>query len=145
MDGPSYHAKGGAPLQGMPSGPQDLGARSRQSIIRPDGWRFTSSLSGPSGSLGTDHPLDAFVDIKGRPLVRTSRKGLRPFNSREIDRILYVGLCLPCHTNFDDPVMKTWTPGNAPLPCSRIIIMPAPRTAWQAVSRPRKHLSAGKR
>ncbi|GEM_PF-630698 len=142
---PHTTQKAGRPCRECHQDPRTLGLGRGSLSFGPDGWRFTSSLSGPSGSLGTDHPLDAFVDIKGRPLVRTSRKGLRPFNSREIDRILYVGLCLPCHTNFDDPVMKTWTPGNAPLPCSRIVIMPAPRTAWQAVSRPRKHLSAGKR
>jgi len=82
-----------------------------------DGWKFTPALSGSPSSLGIKHPLDAFVDINGRPLVNTSRKGLRPFNSHEINKILYVGLCLPCHKDFRDPVMKNWVPGHAPLPC----------------------------
>ena len=97
--------------------PRALGLGQGSLSFGPDGWRFTSSLSGPSTSMDIDHPLDAFVDIKGRPLVRTSRTGLRPFNSHELDKILYVGLCLPCHTNFDDPVMRNWTPGKAPPPC----------------------------
>ncbi|OPL10583.1 MAG: hypothetical protein AVO38_05065 [delta proteobacterium ML8_D] len=80
-------------------------------------WSFKSSLSGPSTSLDIGQPLDAFVDIEGRPLVLTSRTGLRPFNSNELDKILYVGLCLPCHSDFDDPVMRNWIPGKAPSPC----------------------------
>jgi len=97
--------------------PRALGLGQGSLSFGPDGWRFTSSLSGPSISMDINHPLDAFVDIKGRPLVLTSRKGLRPFNFHELDKILYVGLCLPCHTNFDDPVMRKWTPGKAPSPC----------------------------
>ncbi len=64
-----------------------------------------------------NHPLDAFVDIDGNALVHTSRKDLRPFNKKEIDRILYVGICLTCHRDFKDPVMKNWRPGHAPRPC----------------------------
>jgi len=97
--------------------PRALGLGQGSLSLGSNGWSFTSSLSGPSASLDIDHPLDAFVDIKGRPLVLTSRKGLRPFNSQELDKILYVGLCLPCHTDFDDPVMRKWTPGQAPSPC----------------------------
>jgi hypothetical protein len=97
--------------------PRSLGLGQGSLSFGPDGWKFTSSLYGPSISMDIDNPLDAFVDIKGRSLVCTSRRELRPFNSHELDKILYVGLCLPCHTNFDDPVMKTWTPGNVPFPC----------------------------
>lgn len=68
-----------------------------------------------------NHPLDAFVDIDGNVLVHTSRKGLRPFDKKEIDRILYVGLCVTCHRDFKDPVMKNWQRGHAPRPCKNAI------------------------
>jgi hypothetical protein len=87
--------------------------------FKPDGWKFISSLSCLSNSLDIKHPLDAFVGIEGRPLIHTSRKGLRPFNANEINKILYVGLCLPCHENFNDPVMRKWIPEHAPAPCSK--------------------------
>ena len=79
--------------------------------------QFSPALSSSPGISGLDHPLDAFVDIDGRPLVHTSRPGLRTFNSDEIKRILYVGLCLECHRDFNDPVMKNWNPANPPEPC----------------------------
>ena len=52
-------------------------------------------------------PLDAFVDIQGRPLVNFSRKKrLRTFNKDEIDRILTVGICLNCHSGLSFPANR---------------------------------------
>jgi len=114
---PHTTQKEGRPCKECHQDTRALGLGQGSLSFGSDGWKFTSSLSGPSSFMDIDHPLDAFIDIKGKLLVCTSRTGLRPFNSNELDKILYVGLCLPCHTNFDDPVMKTWTPGNAPYPC----------------------------
>ncbi|HID97859.1 MAG TPA: hypothetical protein EYP57_06700 [Thermodesulfobacteriaceae bacterium] len=86
-------------------------------VLGPGGWDFVSSLAPSNEKLGIDHPLDAFVDIKGRPLVHVSRKGLRPFNRGELVRILNVGICLPCHKDFKDPVMKNWDPECGQSPC----------------------------
>ena len=63
------------------------------------------------------HSLDAFVDVNGRPLVHFSRERLRAFNNDELSRILYVGLCLLCHKDYADPVMKNWVPGRPSAPC----------------------------
>ncbi|WP_456433611.1 hypothetical protein [Thermosulfuriphilus sp.] len=60
--------------------------------------------------LGLNHSLQALVDVRGRPLTNLSRPNLRPFNQEEIYRILRVGLCLPCHQDYHDPVMKNWRP-----------------------------------
>jgi len=114
---PHTTQKGGRSCKECHQDPRALGLGQGNLSLGSVGWNFTSSLSGLSTSLGIDHPLDSFVDIQGRPLVLTSRTGLRPFNSKELNKILYVGLCLPCHTDFDDPVMRSWTPGKAPSPC----------------------------
>lgn len=72
------------------------------------GWRFESALSPSPDLLGIDHPLDGLVDIQGRALVHTSRPWLRPFNREEIQRILDVGPCLPCHHRLNDPAIRDW-------------------------------------
>lgn len=115
---PHTTQKVGRPCKECHQDSRALGLGQGNLSLGPDGWRFTSSLSGPSTSLDIEHPLDAFVNLKGKPLVYTSRKGLRPFNTQELERVLYVGLCLPCHKDFKDRVMKNWTPGHAPSPCS---------------------------
>ncbi|UKL14221.1 hypothetical protein [Dissulfurimicrobium hydrothermale] len=99
--------------------PRALGLGEGNLFIRRNGtWGFRPALSSaPSG--GISHPLDAFVGLAGRPLVHTSRPNLRPFNRNEITRILYVGLCLNCHKDFSDPVMRNWTPLHAPPVCEK--------------------------
>jgi hypothetical protein len=82
-------------------------------------WEFQNAMSSVPGILGLDHPLDAFENMAGSPLVHTSRPGLRTFSRKEIGNILYVGLCLNCHSDFSDSVMKNWQPGSAPAPCGR--------------------------
>ncbi len=82
-------------------------------------WNFMQAMWSQPAITGLNHPLDAFVDITGKPLVHTSRPGLRTFSRKEIENILYVGLCLKCHQNFKDSVMKNWRHGSPPEPCSR--------------------------
>jgi hypothetical protein len=50
--------------------------------------------------------LDAFVTIDGRQLQHGSRPDLRPFNGEELRRILRVGLCVECHTEYSDPIYQ---------------------------------------
>ncbi len=80
-------------------------------------WRFGPALTSRPSMEDISHPLDAFMDIKGKPLVHTSRRNLRTFDKAEIKRVLNVGLCLACHKDFSDPVMKGWTTLNQPTPC----------------------------
>ncbi|OAG27413.1 hypothetical protein [Thermodesulfatator autotrophicus] len=74
-------------------------------------WHFESAEREKSDLLGLDFPLSAVTDLNGKVFVNFSRKDLRAFTPEEIKRILRVGLCLPCHKDFSDPVMKNWKPG----------------------------------
>ncbi|GJL79704.1 MAG: cytochrome c [Nitrospinaceae bacterium] len=49
---------------------------------------------------------DAKVDVLGKPLAGTSQSGARPFNQKEIARILRVGNCIPCHDSYNDPIYR---------------------------------------
>lgn len=64
-------------------------------------------LSSESG-LGIEFPLDAFVSAKGNPLQKPSRPEGRPFNAEELQQITRVGLCLPCHDRYDDPIYNRY-------------------------------------
>jgi hypothetical protein len=106
---PHTTQKKGRTCRGCHTDTRTLGLGKGTISLSSDGWRFTPDLGA--------QPLDAFVDIKGRALTHTSRDGLRPFNKREIHSILYVGLCLECHKDFSDPVMKNWKTYEKRKPC----------------------------
>ncbi len=71
-------------------------------------WRFTPAEA-PAELLGLKHGLSALTNLSGEPLVNF-RPGVSAFSGPEIRRILRVGLCLPCHRDFSDPVMRNWPP-----------------------------------
>jgi len=48
-------------------------------------------------------------------LQHGSREDLRPFNKEEIEGILRVGLCVDCHTSYDDPAFVEYDK-NRPCP-----------------------------
>ena len=48
----------------------------------------------------------ARVTMRGEPLAGVSQPGARPFNQGEINRILKVGNCIPCHNEYDDPIYQ---------------------------------------
>ena len=73
-------------------------------------WRLETVEAAPSKLLGLDFPLSAVTDLSGRVWVHFSRPDLRAFSPQEMRRILRVGLCLPCHKDFSDPVMRHWPP-----------------------------------
>jgi len=81
-------------------------------------WGFEPSCWVNKDLFGQKRRLDAFVDTEGNPLVHLGRPGLRPFNKRELGRIVKVGFCLPCHKNMEDPVMKSWKKDTQPTPCT---------------------------
>ena len=71
-------------------------------------WRFSPIHQGEQTAIGTTPPLDGFVDLDGNSLQQGSRSDLRPFNKEELEKILRVGVCLQCHTTYDDPVFKNY-------------------------------------
>ncbi|MDI6744100.1 MAG: hypothetical protein QMD07_01870 [Thermodesulfovibrionales bacterium] len=56
--------------------------------------------------LSPNFPLETIVTPQGQQISSTSHIGARPFNQKEINRILKVGTCLPCHDKYDDPIYK---------------------------------------
>jgi len=75
-------------------------------------WRFTSGTLGVETVPGPTPPLDAYVDLTGKPLQKSSRSDLRPFTGSELNRILRVGLCLECHKSYDDPAFNNYRPAT---------------------------------
>jgi hypothetical protein len=58
--------------------------------------------------------------LEGDAVGRATRGAARSFTAHEVDRILAVGVCLPCHEKADDPIYQdfpaahtTWRDGNA--------------------------------
>lgn len=97
--------------------PRAAGLGAGELYYRNGAWLFQPVMAADSGIPGLVHPLDAFVGISGALFVNTSTSLLRPFNNKEIGTILYVGLCLDCHADFGDNVMRNWQPGRPPRPC----------------------------
>jgi hypothetical protein len=80
-------------------------------IWRENGeWRFKPLHQGVETAIGTTPPLDGFVNIDGTPLQKSSRPDLRPFNGAELKRILRIGLCVECHTDYQDRAFRDYTP-----------------------------------
>ena len=73
-------------------------------------WRFAGLDQGLQTQAGPTPPLDGYVNIEGKPLQKSARPDLRPFNKGELARILRVGQCLPCHKDYNDKVYKDYAP-----------------------------------
>lgn len=73
-------------------------------------WRFAPQGRGLETGAGPTPPLDAYVDLTGKPLQKSARADLRPFNGEELQRILRVGLCLKCHKGLDDRAWRGYRP-----------------------------------
>ncbi len=99
------------------SNPKSMGLGYGNIVYEKGQWMFQPATSIRSKTFGSDKRLDAFVNIEGDSLVHTGRKGLRPFNKQELNRIISVGPCLVCHMDMEDPVMRKWIGGKSPLPC----------------------------
>lgn len=56
--------------------------------------------------LTPNFPLETIVTPQGQQISSTSHIGARAFNQREINRILKVGTCIPCHDKYDDPIYQ---------------------------------------
>lgn len=96
------------------SSPKTLGL-GEGTVIKKDGkWSFVPVDQGVETLEGRTVGFDNFVTIDGTQLQHGSRENLRPFNGEEIKRILRVGLCLPCHTEYDDPMYRAY---DAQRPC----------------------------
>ncbi len=57
------------------------------------------------GTLGERSPLPGGT-VQGQTVAGSHQPGTRAFNQKELNRILKVGNCLPCHRREDDPIYK---------------------------------------
>ncbi len=69
-------------------------------------WFFEPVFSGNNFDMKA--PMDSCIDINGTATVNFSRKWLRGFNKAETDAILNAGICIKCHGDYNDKVMKNW-------------------------------------
>ncbi len=77
---------------------------------------FVGVDRGVDTNNGRTVAFDSYVDIDGNPLQNSSRENLRPFNGRELQAVLRVGLCVTCHNSYTDRIWKDYTAGSV---CSR--------------------------
>ncbi len=54
----------------------------------------------------SDLAPDAKTTVRGQPVAGSTQPGARPFNQKEIARILKVGNCIPCHDQYNDKIYK---------------------------------------
>ncbi len=74
---------------------------------------FIAKNSGLQTEAGTTVPLDAYVNLAGEALQHSARRGLRPFNAKELRAILRVGRCVRCHDRYSDPLWRTYSAGSS--------------------------------
>lgn len=88
-------------------------------------WVFRPTYDASASGLGIGFSLDSFVDLNGRPLQGNSLTGTRPFNKKEMDKILFVGACVGCHNRYDDEIYRDFQKSKlrfeqeAGLPCRK--------------------------
>ena len=86
--------------------PKIIGLGEGNLKITANGPVFQPVYNSAESGLGIDFPLEAFVSCQGEPLQAPSRENSRPFNQEELTGIIRVGLCIPCHDRYQDPVYK---------------------------------------
>ncbi|PIE58971.1 MAG: amino acid ABC transporter substrate-binding protein [Desulfobulbus propionicus] len=98
----------GRTCQDCHASPKTVGLGEGTVFKRNGKWVFVPVDRGTDTLEGRTVGFDNFVTIEGKPLQYGSRENLRPFNREELYRILRVGLCLECHTSYNDPVYKAY-------------------------------------
>jgi len=100
----------GRPCKDCHASPKTVGL-GEGTVTKTQGeWQFFPVDQGIDTVAGRTVGLDTFVTIEGEPLQHGSRNDLRPFNKDELQRILRVGLCLDCHTDYSDPAYTNYDP-----------------------------------
>ena len=77
-----------------------------EGILRQNGGKriFRPTHGAAADGLDLNFPLDGLVNLEGKPLQGGTKNGVRPFNLKEIDRILWVAPCLGCHSAYEDGI-----------------------------------------
>ena len=69
-------------------------------------FRPTHQPTGSDRGSELTFPLDGFVTLAGNPLQTGSKNGVRPFDGKEIARILSVDPCVGCHSTYEDRIYQ---------------------------------------
>lgn len=77
--------------------------------IKDGAYQFTPLDQGVDTLVGQTVGFDSYVTIEGEALQHSSRDELRPFNGEELKRILRVGVCVGCHSSYEDPIWKDYS------------------------------------
>ena len=107
------------------SDPKSLGIGDGRLFRREKRWHFRPTYDVDSSGLDIPFAMDAFVNLEGNALHATSRKAARPFNKKELDKILSVDGCVGCHNRYEDPIYKDFQVSkrrferDKSLPCGR--------------------------
>ncbi len=101
--------------------PKALGLGDGELSAGPDGTTLEASSLYDSVGSGLKIPfsIDAVIDVNGRILQGTSHALSRGFNKKELDKILGIARCLPCHDRYDDPIWEKPGPYVEAAPCKR--------------------------
>jgi len=86
-------------------------------LVRDEKMIFQPIDQGIVTATGKTVPFDSYVTMDGEPVQHSSRDSLRPFNAKELQSILRVGLCVRCHDTYSDPIWKTY---DGTMKCSRL-------------------------
>ena len=86
--------------------PKSLGLGEGRMYGTGKGPSFRATYDSDASGLGVSFPLDAFTDLEGRVLHRTSREASRAFNKTELGKIRRVNLCLGCHEHYGDRIYE---------------------------------------
>ena len=91
--------------------PKTVGLGEGRIYLENTSIKFSPVDQGLETQHGKTVGFDTYVTIEGKPLQHSSRKDLRPFNEEELQKILYVGTCVRCHSSYNDNVWKTYSSG----------------------------------
>ena len=91
--------------------PKSLGLGEGILNLKAGKLSFRPTYDSLSSGLGITFSPDAFVDIDGKPLQADLKKEIRPFNKKELKKIVSVNACLPCHYKYEDKIYQNFQPG----------------------------------
>jgi hypothetical protein len=69
----------------------------------------TGTYNSLTNGLNIDFELERIVDEDGNQIQATSHEGARAFNKEEQEKIYRAGLCIGCHSSYDDPIWSEIT------------------------------------
>lgn len=102
--------------------PKAMGLGEGRLFLNDNGrLRIANIYDSRESGLKIDYPLEAALTPSGRALQSASHKLARPFNRRELKRILGVAPCITCHDRYNDPIWAEPGPYKMRPPCKEAL------------------------